>query len=75
MRLFPKIKDTQDRESRTLAFVTIAFLLITARTVMVWFFPAEPMPGVVAASISLTEYGTAFAALMAVWLGREWVKK
>ena len=63
-----KIKDTQGRESRTLAFVTIAFLAVNARAISVWFYDALP-------AITLTEYGTAVAALLGTWLAREWVKK
>ena len=63
-----KIKDSEGRESKTLSFVTIAFVAVNARAFTVWFGDALP-------PITLTEYGTSIAAILAIWLGREWVKK
>jgi hypothetical protein len=63
-----KVRDSQGRESKTLAFVTLSFIAINARALSVWFFDALP-------PITLTEYGTAVAAVLAIWLGREFVKK
>lgn len=62
----PTLKDTSDRESTTLMFVTIAF--ITLNFGYLW----NLLHGVAA---TMTEYGMAVAAVLAPWLGREWIKK
>lgn len=73
MRLFnlPTIKDSRGRESHTLLFVSLAVLVLIYKfgvaglTVFGLTFPA----------MSAGEFGIAFAAVMAVWLGREWTDK
>lgn len=72
MRLLPAIKDSRGRESHTLLFVALAALTLTckfaAAGLSVWGLgPFPPM--------SATEFGLAFAGVMAVWLGREWTNK
>ena len=62
----PTLKDTSQRESTTLMFVTIAF--ITMNFGYLW----NLMHGTAA---TLTEYGSAVALILAPWLGREWIKK
>lgn len=62
-----RIKDSSDRESITLGFVVIAFLAITGKYIGAVFGYGT--------DVSVTEYGTGFAAILAVWLGREWIKK
>ena len=62
----PTIKDTRDRESTTLMFVTIAF--ITMNFGYLWNITHNQ-------AATLTEYGMAFAAILAPWLTREWIKK
>lgn len=65
MRL-PTIKDTSQRESTTLMFVTIAF--ITMNFGYLWNITHGT-------AATLTEYGSAVALILAPWLGREWIKK
>lgn len=60
-----KLKDSSDRESVTLVFVAIAFLVISIK------FIYDSYAGNPA---SLLEYAGAFGAILAVWLGREWIK-
>lgn len=68
------MKDSSLRESKTLLFVTIAFLAITIKFMLagvdlsVYGF-GKP------SDISLGEYASSFAMVLAVWLGREWVKR
>lgn len=70
---FLRPRDTRGRESRTLAFVGVTWLIMSARFVF----------GGLAADLSgfhfaidatpMIDYGTAVAAILAVWIGREWV--
>ena len=62
----PTLKDTSERESTTLMFVTIAF--ITMNFGYIWNI-------VHGTASTLTEYGMAFAAILTPWLTREWIKK
>jgi hypothetical protein len=69
-----KMKDSSDRESVTLGFVSIAFFIITIKFV----FSGLDLSGIGLGkvnAISISEYATSFAAVLAVWLGREWVKR
>jgi hypothetical protein len=69
-----KMVDSSDRESVTLTFVTVAFFIVTIKFILAGYDLSWLGLGVTT-SISITEYATAFAAILAVWLGREWVKK
>jgi hypothetical protein len=60
------MKDGIGRESRTLRFVTIAFATITIAFIISWWDGD---------GISLKDYGISFGAILAPWIGREWVKK
>lgn len=65
-------KDARGRESRTLAFVGLSWLLLTLRFALgglaldfgAWRFEV--------AAAALVDYGAAVAAVLAIWLGREW---
>lgn len=69
-----KPKDAQGRESRTLAFVGLSWLIMSLRFALGglgaavgdfrWEIGATPM----------VDYGAAVAAVLAVWVGREWVR-
>ena len=72
MRLLPTIKDSTDRESHTLLFIALACIPLVARFALGGI--NLPVIGTLPV-MSATEFGTAFAAIMAVWLGREWIKK
>lgn len=68
-----KPKDAKGRESRTLAFVGITWLIMTVRFVLGGLgadfggFKIEIM------QTHMIDYGAAVAAVLAVWLGREWI--
>lgn len=70
-----RVKDTRGRESRTLAFVLVAFSLMSLRFALgglgcdLGGFRFEV--GVT----SMIDYGAAVAAVLAVWLGREWINQ
>ena len=71
MRFLPTIKDSRGRESHTLLFVALAALVLIYKfsvaglTIFELTFPA----------MSATEFGIAFASVLAIWLGREWQDK
>lgn len=58
-----QLKDSRDKESTTLAFVSASWLAITV--MFVWKGTAA----------DITNYGIAVAAVLAIWLGREWTEK
>lgn len=67
--------DSRGRESRTLWFVTVTWLVMTARFVAGGIeFTVGPVHWVIAPSLVL-DYGGAVAAIIAVWVGREWVSR
>jgi cytosine/uracil/thiamine/allantoin permease len=71
MRFLPTIKDSRGRESHTLLFVALAALVLiykfTLAGLTLW--------GLTFPAMSASEFGIAFAAILAVWLGREWKEK
>ena len=71
MRFLPTIKDSRGRESHTLLFVALAAL------VLVYKFAVAGLTlwGVTFPAMSASEFGIAFAAVLAIWLGREWQDK
>lgn len=68
------MKDSSQRESRTLLFVSVAFLVITVKFLLAGVDLSSYGLGK-PSDISLGEYAGSFAAVLAVWLGREWVKR
>lgn len=70
---FFTVKDSKGRESMTLAFIAFSWALMTVRfifggmsvTLAAWRFEV--------AATSLLDYGAAVAAILSVWLGREWI--
>lgn len=71
MKLLPTIKDSRGRESHTLLFVAMAAL------VLVYKFAVAGLElwGLKFPAMSATEFGAAFALVLAIWLGREWTDK
>ncbi|MEI2742736.1 MAG: hypothetical protein V9G63_16355 [Candidatus Competibacter sp.] len=65
-------RDARGRESRTLALVGVSWLLVTAKFILDSFGPPVGF-GPYGAAVSPVDYAAATAALLAVWLGREWV--
>ncbi len=57
-------KDTQKKQSTTLIFVIIAFVVLMIK------FTFAGVGGIPAMSVS--EFAIGYTAIMAVWLGREW---
>lgn len=68
MKMLPTIKDSRGRESHTLLFVALAALVLIYKFAMagltIW--------GLTFPTMTASEFGIAFAAVLAVWLGREW---
>lgn len=72
---FFTVKDSKGRESRTLAFVTVTWLIMTLRFIAGGIeFSVGSVHWAVAPSMVL-DYGGAVAAILAVWVGRDWVKR
>lgn len=69
--MLPTIKDSRGRESHTLLFVALAAL------VLIYKFAVAGLTiwGLTFPTMSATEFGTAFAAVLFIWLGREWTDK
>mgnify|MGYP001766201495 CR=1 FL=1 len=67
--------DACGRESRTLFFVTLTWLIMTARFVAGGIqFAIGPFHWEIQPAMVL-DYGGAVAAILAVWVGREWISK
>ena len=62
-----KIKDTRGRESITLTFCTLAFMVLLGKFLLAGVMGVPEM--------GAGEFGLAFAAVLAPWLHREWVEK
>jgi hypothetical protein len=71
MRFLPTIKDSRGRESHTLLFVALAAL------VLIYKFAVAGLSiwGLTFPAMSASEFGIAFAAVLAVWLARDWTEK
>lgn len=66
-------RDARGRESRTLSFVIVAFSLMTLRFVLGGLDFDFGAFHYAVASTHMVDYGAAVAAVIAVWVGREWV--
>ena len=70
-----KPRDAKGRESRTLFFVSTAFAFLSIRFVLgglgasLGYFRIEIAP------TPMLDYGAAVAAILTIWLGREWINK
>lgn len=71
---FLRPKDSLGRESRTLFFVAVSWLMMTLRF-MAGGLVVEygPIHWDIAPAL-VTDYGVAVAAVIAAWVGREWVR-
>jgi urea transporter len=65
------LKDSRGRESKTLTFVAVTWV------VMVFKFAIAGLEynGVTAPPMDVQSFGIAVAAVLAIWLGREWKQK
>lgn len=71
MKLLPAIKDSRGRESHTLMFVALAALVLIYKFAVA----GTSLFGIAWPAMTAGEFGLAFAAILAVWLGREWTEK
>lgn len=70
----PRIKmiDSDGRESRVLAFVSVAFWVTTVK----YFVSGLTLPLFgLQAVVTMNEYAMSFMMIVGVYIGREWVKK
>ncbi len=68
-------RDSKGRESRTLWFVAITWLVMTARFVAGGIeVTIGPVHWAIQSS-AVIDYGAAVAAILAVWVGREWANR
>lgn len=72
MSLLPTILDSRGRESHTLLFVALAVAVLLLKFLVAGV--DLPLLGAMPA-MSASEFGLAYAGVMAVWLGREWTDK
>jgi hypothetical protein len=72
---FFSVKDSRGRESRTLLFVAVAFTLISLRFMLGGLDLTWGAVHYVLAGSALLDYGAAVTAVLAIWLGREWIFK
>jgi hypothetical protein len=64
--------DSTGRESRTLFFVAASWLAVWVKYLAAGL--TLPLVGTVP-PMTATEFGMAVAAILGIWLGREWIKK
>lgn len=67
-----KMTDSRHRESRTLFFVTVSWVVLLVKFLVEGL--TLPMVGEVP-SMSVSQFSTGFGAILLVWLGREWTEK
>ncbi len=71
---FLRPRDARGRESRTLFFVSVSWLMMTIRFIAGGVsFEYGPIHWEIAPAL-VTDYGVAVAAVVAIWIGREWVR-
>lgn len=71
MKLLPTIRDSRGRESHTLLFVAMAAMVLVYKFAVA----GTAIFGISWPPMSASEFGLAFAGILAVWLGREWQEK
>lgn len=68
-----KPRDARGRESRTLALVGLTWLLMTVRFALGGLSFSVAGFTLQIAQTAMIDYGAAVAAVLAIWLGREWI--
>ncbi len=68
-----KPRDARGRESRTLALVGLTWLLMTLRFALGGMSFSVAGLTLQIAQTAMIDYGAAVAAVLAIWLGREWI--
>ena len=71
LKLLPTIRDSRGRESHTLLFVALAALVLIYK----FGVAGTSLFGLAWPPMTASEFGIAFASILAVWLGREWTEK
>ncbi len=66
------MQDSRGKKSKTLLFVTTAFVTVTAKFIAagatIGTFGTQP-------NMTASEYGIAVGIVLGIWLGREWTEK
>lgn len=62
-----KLSDSRGKQSITLAFVAISWLVVVVKFALGGIGDVPVMSG--------TEFAAAVGAVLAIWLGREWTEK
>lgn len=70
-----KPKDVRGRESRTLAFVGLTWMLLCARFAMGGFSIGLGPIHFEVGSTPMVDFGAAVAAVLSIWLGREFLRE
>lgn len=72
MNLVPKLQDSRGRQSITLTFVAVSWAAVVIKFIVAGatLGPLGTMP-----MMGAGEFGAATAAILAIWLGREWTEK
>lgn len=67
-----RMRDSRDRESQTLTFVAVTWAALVCKFLVAGMNlgPLGAMP-----AMGASEFGAAVALVLAIWLGREWIKK
>lgn len=68
-------RDASGRESRTLAFVGMTWLLLVARFAFGGLTVAWGPVRFEIAQTPMVDFGAAVASVLTIWVGREWVRK
>ena len=71
MKRLPTLNDSRGRASHTLMFVVVALLVLIVKFAVSGLI----LFGYHAQEIAAQDFGIAFAAILAPWLGREWTEK
>lgn len=69
------MKDSSGRESKTLFFVTISWLVLVLKFALAGWSLKFQVIDIVFAPMTATEFGLAFAGVIGIWLGHEWAQK
>jgi hypothetical protein len=72
MDAVPKLCDARGKKSKTLFFVAVSWAVLTMKFIVAG---VDLGPLGVQSVITATEFGMAFAAILAVWVGREYGEK
>lgn len=66
-----RLSDSRGKESTTLFFVAVSWAVVVFK----FAIAGLEYNGVSAPSMDVQDFGIAVAAILAIWLGREWTEK